>query len=87
MIDAPDHRLVYRLHHHILLLLVACFHAFHGRLQRVWSNDCHHLSPFELSFQQLSVVTFLVCFLHYLHQHVVLRAWQVLLLCVGGFLP
>ena len=60
--------------------MAACLHPFHGRLQRIGRYSRHDLSTLELGLQQLSEVAFLVCFLHNLHQQVILRTGQILLL-------
>ena len=66
---------------------VALLHPLDGGLQRVGGNICHRPAASQFGCHQLSVFALLLGLFDNLHQHIVLRAGQVFLLCLVHLFP
>ena len=66
---------------------VALLHPLDGGLQRVGGNGGHRPAASKFGSHQLSVFALLLGLFDNLHQHIVLRAGQILLLCLVSLFP
>ena len=87
--------LIYLLQHHsidgsqclVSSLAITLLHSLDSGLQRVGGDGGHHPTARQFGSHQLAVLSFALGLVHYLHQHVVLRAGQVFLLCLFCLFP